>query len=402
MDPALHLHPEQQALTPDQEAEAKRFAERYIQTQLSTAPVDEEEAEACLWQAYEAAGQTPPRHIHWLDGPLQLVAALAHDPALIFVDDELKERVPHCVWDDALRERREINRLREGSGESVSTSIDWRIMQVHRRAEDRLPKHFQHSSRGIGWGIWESVSCTVWERVREGVGERIWQGVGDSARWSIGSRIRDQVWGREDYSTWHSIRAYDNAPTLALVHFFDTYFAPNEAHGLAHFNQMVSGYWLGKEVALIVRRPKRLALDAEGRLHSETGKCVEYGDGWGFYAWHGVRVPEEVILDPDYLIGLDWRQAENVEVRRVMQERMGERFVSELGGVVLDSSSRGTLYEVALPRDPEQVARYVQVQDASTDRSYFLRVPPTIQTAAEAVAWSFGLSVEDYHPAQET
>ena len=48
MDPALHLHPEQQALTPTQEAETRRFADAYIQTQLSTEPVDEEEAEAFL------------------------------------------------------------------------------------------------------------------------------------------------------------------------------------------------------------------------------------------------------------------------------------------------------------------------------------------------------------------
>ena len=52
--------------------------------------------------------------------------------------------------------------------------------------------------------------------------------------------------------------------------------------------------------------------------------------------------------------------------------------------------------------DPEQVARYVQVQDASTERQYFLRVPPTIQTAAEAVAWSFGLPGKEYRPEQET
>jgi hypothetical protein len=31
-----------------------------------------------------------------------------------------------------------------------------------------------------------------------------------------------------------------------------------------------------------------------------------------------------------------------------------------------------------------------------------LRVPPTIQTAAEAVAWTFGATVEEYHPVQET
>jgi hypothetical protein len=40
---------------------------------------------------------------------------------------------------------------------------------------------------------------------------------------------------------------------LASFAFFDTYFAPNDLRGLARFNQVVSGYWLGKEVAVIVR-----------------------------------------------------------------------------------------------------------------------------------------------------
>ena len=81
---------------------------------------------------------------------------------------------------------------------------------------------------------------------------------------------------------------------------------------------------------------------------------------------------------------------------------MGQRFVPELRGRILDTGPRGTLYEVALPGDPERVARYVQVQDASTASQYFLRVPPTIQTAAEAVAWSFQVAVEEFDPAHET
>ena len=82
---------------------------------------------------------------------------------------------------------------------------------------------------------------------------------------------------------------------------------------------------------------------------------------------------------------------------------MGGRFVRELGGQVIDSSPRGVLFEVCLPADdPEGVARYVQVQDASTERQYLLRVPPTIQTAAEAVAWTFQLAGDDYRPVQET
>jgi hypothetical protein len=113
-------------------------------------------------------------------------------------------------------------------------------------------------------------------------------------------------------------------------------------------------------------------------------------------------VPERVILTPERLTREDFLTEPNVEVRRVIQERMGARFVSELGGVVLDVGPRGTLYEVALLGDPEGVARYVQVQDASAERHSFLRVPPTLQTAAEAVAWTFQVAGEDYHPAQET
>ena len=149
----------------------------------------------------------------------------------------------------------------------------------------------------------------------------------------------------------------------------DVYLAPNDVHALACFNQMVSAYWLGQEVAVIVRRPRLLVRDEQGRLHSASGRCLEYHDGWGISAWHGVVVPERVILAPETLTREDFLSEQNVEVRRVIQERMGQRFVPELGGVVLDSGSRGILYEVALPMDdPERVARYVQVQDASTSR----------------------------------
>jgi hypothetical protein len=114
-------------------------------------------------------------------------------------------------------------------------------------------------------------------------------------------------------------------------------------------------------------------------LHNGTGKCLDYHDGWGFYAWHGVLVPEQVILAPEELTREDFLRAPNVEVRRVIQERMGERFMAKLGGVVLDSGARGVLYEVRLleddpeEEDQERVARHVQVQDASMLRQYLPR-----------------------------
>jgi hypothetical protein len=129
---------------------------------------------------------------------------------------------------------------------------------------------------------------------------------------------------------------------------------------------------------------------------------VEYRDGWGVYAWHGVAVPRKVILKPEALTRQDFFRQRDLEVRRVIQERMGERFVTALGGVVIDSGTRGVLYEVELTRDPDRMARYIHVRDASSPREYHLRVPPTMATAAEAIAWSFGLTADEYAPSRET
>jgi hypothetical protein len=98
----------------------------------------------------------------------------------------------------------------------------------------------------------------------------------------------------------------------------------------------------------------------------------------------------------------DFFAASNAEVRRIVQERMGERFLWEVGARFVAGGPRGILYEVELLGERERVARYVQVRDASSERMYYLRVPPTIETAEEAVAWTFGLNTDEYHPAQES
>jgi hypothetical protein len=356
MEPPLRLHPGQQKLTPEQEAEAQHFAEARIEAQLSTEPVDEPEAERLLRHVYAVAQLPPPEHICWLDGPLQLQTVMPLSKRFDLIGANVWDR----VWDLT-------KAMVEGSiRTSVGTSVGERVEA-------------------------SAIDC-VWERVEERVSELLDQS------------IQDSFGPGHEVSSWYSVVicwAYEYAAWLALFRFFDVYLAPNELHALAHFNELVSGYWLGSGGAVIVRRPRVLARDHEGRLHSATGKCLEYPDGWGFYAWHGVRVPEKVILAPEQLTREDFLSAPNVEVRRVIQERMGDRFVAELGGQVIDAGPRGTLYEVQLPDDPEQVARYVQVQDASTARQYFLQVPPTVKTAAEAVAWSFQMTVEAYDPAQE-
>jgi hypothetical protein len=87
------LQPGKPELTPEQEAEARRFAEESIRRQLSTEPVDEQETVAFLRQAYEVAGLAPPQSISWFDGPFPLVVDLAPDRVQSLVGDDVWPRV---------------------------------------------------------------------------------------------------------------------------------------------------------------------------------------------------------------------------------------------------------------------------------------------------------------------
>jgi hypothetical protein len=395
VDPGLQLHSGQRVLTARQIAEAERFGATYASVQLSTELVDEAAAEALLARAYAAAGLAPPHHTHWLDGPLELVSVLAQHEQWFWVPEVYYERVPHCVWDDSRLEADQIALL-GGLGEE---SVDRRIRRTPRDVKEHLRKAGDYP---LVFDVFSHVGLRVWGPVRETVGEAIWRAVADATGRSLSPWIRSSIWGALEYSLWHSIAAYDDAEAMADVLFFDAYLAPNDARALAQFNQLVSGYWLGRGVALVVRRPRLLAFDEAGRLHSATGPGVEYRDEWGVYMWHGVRVPERVIRAPDELTRDDFLGETNMEARRVIQERMGGRFIEELGGRFIDGGDRGVLYEVDLPDDPDEVARYVQVLDASSQREYYLRVPPTVATVDAAVAWTFGLAPGEYRPVRES
>jgi hypothetical protein len=393
-DPRFRLRPEQSALTFAQLAEAERFVSERIQAHVATAPVDEAAAEDLLRQSYAAAGVAAPHHIHWLDGPLELVAVLARDDLWHDVAERYHERVPHCVWDDSIIDEDEIQLL----GVAGAESVDDRIRRVARDVETRLKatlgfRFVRHVWGCVGWRLWD---------VRVAMGEGIWRAAAEAVGRPLTPWFRSSVWGVLSYSLWHAVSAYDQADDMADLLYFDTYYAPNEARALAQFSECVSGFWCGKTVALLVRHPMLLTFDEEGRLHNATGPSVTFRDGWAIYAWHGVCVPERLITAPDELNRDDFFGAENVEARRIIQERMGARFVDEIGGRFIDGGTHGVLYEVDLPGDPEQVARYVQVADPSTGHEYYLRVPPTIQTAEEAVAWTFGVSADEYRPAQES
>lgn len=170
-------------------------------------------------------------------------------------------------------------------------------------------------------------------------------------------------------------------------------------------------WWALDGLAIISERPVAVSTDPRGRLHSETGPAIAWPDGDTIWAWHGVAVPNWVVTDPDW-ISVDAIQREgNVEVRRVMVERMGwERVVGEGGAQKVHQDATGILWQLHPPRTAswrERPAKVVEVVNSTpepdgTRRHYFIRVPPELTTARQAVAWTFELGEVEYRPMIES
>jgi len=147
-------------------------------------------------------------------------------------------------------------------------------------------------------------------------------------------------------------------------------------------------------------------LDENQRLHSDAGPALEFDDGLKIFALRGVPVPANVVCEPHKLTAKRIESERNMEVRRVLIEVYGMgKYIRETEARIVERTENGVLYLKQQPGD-EPIA-IVQVKNSTpepdgTFKEYFLRVPPSMRTVQEAIAWTFGMSAQEYKPAAET
>jgi hypothetical protein len=91
-------------------------------------------------------------------------------------------------------------------------------------------------------------------------------------------------------------------------------------------------------ICVLSERHNALNVDDRGRLHSANSPAMSYPDGYAIHAWHGIRVPPDVIEQPEGITLARIEREENAEVRRVMMERYGyERYIQDCHAKVVDS-----------------------------------------------------------------
>lgn len=122
--------------------------------------------------------------------------------------------------------------------------------------------------------------------------------------------------------------------------------------------------------------------------------------------WRGVTVDERVAFRPELITADEILAESNAERRRVLLERMGyETFLAHAKAETLhtdrDAGGERRLLRVPMKEDEDLVC--VSVLCPSTGRQYVIRVPQTMTTCHQAVAWIAGFdNPDEYEPLAES
>ena len=221
--------------------------------------------------------------------------------------------------------------------------------------------------------------------------------VRDQVRYQVRYQVRDRVPDQVRIACFGS----HGSGWLSFYDFFDIVCGIDikKIAGLMKAAKSCGWWWPFERLVICTERPCSLHRDEQGRLHNSDTKALEYPDGWGIFAWHGVRVPEKYYnKNPDAAEILSER---NAEVRRALIERMGiDRFMIACNPSVIDekrqagTDKKNQLLSIDLPDDPDGKLVAMKLNDPSTGMIYFIRVPPSMNLMDQALAWSF--NVEDY------
>lgn len=154
-------------------------------------------------------------------------------------------------------------------------------------------------------------------------------------------------------------------------------------------------WWPNRYFIIACERPAAIHRDDAGRLHDASGPAISWPDGWGLHSWHGTTVPEEWIEDRNSLTARMALAEPNTERRRAACEILGwSTILAEIGARSIDidpDPEIGELLEASLPDAPRE--RFLKVQCA-TGRTFMLPVPPDVETALAANAWTFDLPTD--------
>ncbi len=378
-------------------------AEEWLEIGLRSCATDRAAAEKGALLAYEAAGLPAPQRLLWFGSPMAAAIAVA----LLHTGHRLPPSAEASPHDDA------------AAGPAATSVAVYASVWAALAAQGVSPGTMQP-----GASVRPRVRTRPWAKARAVLTAQL-GAVGFARHWIATARrpwlqLVDQIATplRTRLSAQFGVDGGElgKACQQALL---DVIYGQHDAAWLGAFDQTdpaLSGlaqvarnagwWWAFDNVAVLSDRHVEVHRDNLGRLHHGDGPALSYPDGFGLHSWRGMPIPPEVAAELPTLTVARIQAETNAEVRRVMLEHFGfERYLHESGAARLHSDEYGVLWRVAIPGDEPLVMVEVINSTAEPDgsfRTYFLRVPPQTSTARAGVAWTFGLTEQEYAPEQQT
>src|SRR5262245_8392107 len=363
------------------------YLDRWGAANMSTQPADRETAEEGVRLAYAAVGLAAPRRIVWCGGPLEIAKHLTTPTSADAIGRNVKAEV--------------FDQVRDRVG--TFAEVFWKEVVV---GATQLTGDRKISAAIDGYERCRAVSAAVNRIVCIAAGEHL-SSVKVRARHAA-LRLRGLPrllprWNLDEVA----VGPHDLASLGVYEYLHDALDWQEPIKSMGGLWKIAkSAAWIvpHEHICWISERPELLRTDARARLHCPDGPALRYPDGWCVHVWKGVQVPSWMIEHPEWITPAAIADTFDPVQRNCMIEIMTpERFVKT--GLVsrVSQDEAGVLWRKLWSFRGVTIGSWTAVEvtngTAEVDGSfkrYFLRVPSAMRTPREAVAWTYGLTDEQY------
>ena len=373
-------------LTGAQIAKIPGHVDKWVKIGLSTERADFERAEKAVKGCYKLIGRPSPEIILRMGSPLGSVLGCVYWLFLINILNKraLGSQVGSQVWSQV--------------GSQVGSQVESRVgSQVGSQVRSQVGSQVESQ-------VWSQVGSQVRSQVESQVGSQV-----ESQVWSqVESQVELQVWSQVESQVESQIlKNYRGCQFWSGWYAYITYL--RDICGWDH--KILNNFKLDEELALscgwswwldnicaISDRPLEINRDTENRLHKDGSMSIKYPDGWGFWNWHGVNIPEKYGSVNSENWQSKWLLEEkNAELRRVLIQGLGySRICNDLKAKVKNKWREYELLEIKDTIDVEPL-KLVKMVCPSTGLIHAHRVPPNMDTARNAIKWvNHGVDAEEF------
>ncbi|MEG4212072.1 DUF6745 domain-containing protein [Microcoleus sp. S13_B4] len=336
---------------------------------LATKPIDAQKATEAIKVAYAAIGLQEPEVIVWSslrDAFLQIFNLPKHDHSQ--------------------------NCSNEWSRNRLGERLDWKWISPSIMGEFTSPTVWYYDLHRM------TIECEADSTLRSLIGELVREYT-VSARPRIGNVLKDFL----------SYLGYPKTPTTLFkeIYLTELYISSSginlseKAQEILRSQKLLFEHcgWIFpfEKFCAVCDRPRHLRFDSQNRLHAEGEPAIEFADGWNFYYYHGVRLPEKYGHVHPNQWQSQWILTEkNAELRRVLIQGIGyDRICQELSAEQIDSWQEYALLKID-NADVEPIC-LLKMTCQSTGFIHALRVPPNLASAREAIRWvNWDIDPEDF------